>query len=67
MNPKRLNELRVEEATQKIIYTNIPIFDIVMDVGFGNLSHFYHLFKSKHNIPPSKYRKYSRSTPALEN
>jgi AraC family cel operon transcriptional repressor len=30
---KFLNELRVEEATQKIIYTNIPIIDIAMDVG----------------------------------
>lgn len=64
---KFLNELRLEEATQKIIYTDIPIIDIAMDVGFGNLSYFYHLFKSKHNISPNKYRKYSRSAPALEN
>jgi AraC-like DNA-binding protein len=61
-----LNELRVEEAARRIIYTNDPIIDICNDVGFDNLSHFYHLFKAHYNMSPGMYRKTSRMGPAPE-
>jgi AraC-like DNA-binding protein len=61
-----LNELRIEEAARRIIYTNDPIIDISTDIGFENLSHFYHLFKAHYNMSPGKYRKTSRMGPAPE-
>lgn len=64
---KFLNNLRLEAAAQKIIYTDDPILVISADVGFDNLSHFYHLFKSKYNMSPGKYRKHSRLFPVPEN
>jgi len=63
---KFLNELRIQVSAQSIIYTNTPIIDICENVGFKNLSHFYHLFKAKYKMSPNKYRKSSRSTSALE-
>ncbi len=63
---KFLNDLRLEVAAQKIIYTDDPILSISQDVGFDNLSHFYHLFKYKYNMSPGKYRKHSRLFPVPE-
>ena len=63
---KFLNELRIQVSAQSIIYTNTPLIDICEIVGFKNLSHFYHLFKTKYKMSPGKYRKSSRSTPSLE-
>lgn len=62
ISPSRfLNELRIQVAAQSIIYTNTHIIDICENVGFKNLSHFYHLFKTKYKMSPVQYRKSSRS------
>lgn len=58
-----LNDIRIEEAARRIVYTEEPFIDIAQEVGFGNLSHFYHLFKSKYNMSPAKYRKHSKTAP----
>lgn len=61
-----LNGIRLDEAARRLIYTNDEIIDIAEDVGFENLSHFYHLFKEQHGVSPAKYRKLSRSASARE-
>ena len=55
-----INNIRLEEAAVRIIYTPDPIIAISEDLGFGNLSHFYHLFKDKYGVTPKQYRENSR-------
>jgi AraC family transcriptional regulator, dual regulator of chb operon len=35
----------------------LSIIEISMEAGFGNLSHFYHLFTQQFHITPSGLRK----------
>jgi AraC family cel operon transcriptional repressor len=52
-----INELRLEYAVNLLLFTDKPIVEVILDSGFNNLSHFYHLFKNKFSIPPKQYRK----------
>lgn len=58
-----LNAIRLDEAALRLIYTGDEIIDIAMDIGFDNLSHFYHLFKQRHEMSPLRYRKLSHNSP----
>lgn len=60
-----LNGIKLEEAARKLIYTDYPIINITEDMGFHNLSHFYHLFHERYQMTPSNYRKYSRLSPVI--
>ncbi len=51
-----INDLRLRYCANKLMHSDAPIVDIAMDAGFNNLSHFYHLFKTKYHVSPSKYR-----------
>lgn len=59
-----LNGIKLDEAARKLIYTDYPIIHIVEEIGFNNLSHFYHLFHDRYHMSPNKYRKYTRLSPA---
>jgi len=59
---KFLNAIRLDEAALRLIYTDEDILSIAEDIGFSNLSHFYHLFKERHELPPAKYRKLSQNS-----
>lgn len=61
-----LNAVRLDEAALRLIYTGDEIIDIAEDIGFENLSHFYHLFKKRHEMSPSRYRKLSQNSPRLK-
>jgi AraC family cel operon transcriptional repressor len=52
-----INQLRLDFAKSLLTTTNLSIVDISMDAGFENLSHFYHLFKSRFGQTPSRFRK----------
>lgn len=56
-----VNSIRLEEAAVRITYSSDAIIDISEDLGFGNLSHFYHLFKKKYGLSPKMYRTASRN------
>jgi AraC-like DNA-binding protein len=50
-------EYRINYATQQLIQSNRPVSDICYDSGFGDISHFYKLFKKSRKMSPLHYRK----------
>jgi len=50
-------EYRLNYATQQLIQTDKPISEISFDSGFGDVSHFYKMFKHKMHQSPLNYRK----------
>jgi len=49
-------EYRLKKAEALLMDPNVQVTDIAFKVGFGDLSHFYRLFKKKHGMNPSQYR-----------
>lgn len=50
-------EYRLNYATQQLVQTDKPISDISFESGFGDVSHFYKMFKVKMLVSPLNYRK----------
>jgi AraC-like DNA-binding protein len=50
-------EYRINYATQQLVQTDKPISEISFDSGFGDVSHFYKMFKHKMHQSPLNYRK----------
>ena len=50
-------DYRINHATQQLVQTDKPISEISFDSGFGDVSHFYKMFKHKMNQSPLNYRK----------
>ena len=50
------NNLKLEDARNLLINTDLPITEIALDTGFNDTSYFIHLFKTKYGISPLKYR-----------
>jgi len=50
-------EYRLNYATQQLVQTDKPISEISFDSGFGDVSHFYKMFKYKMHQSPLHYRK----------
>lgn len=50
-------EYRLNYATQQLVQTDKPISDISFESGFGDVSHFYKMFKHKMHRSPLNYRK----------
>ena len=50
-------EYRLNYATQQLVQTDKPISEISYDSGFGDVSHFYKMFKLKMHLSPLNYRK----------
>jgi AraC-like DNA-binding protein/quercetin dioxygenase-like cupin family protein len=48
---------RLDYATRQLIHTNDPISSICFDSGFGDISHFYKVFRSRMQVSPLHYRK----------
>lgn len=61
-----LNRIKLDEAARKLIYTDYPVITIAEELGFNNLSHFYHLFHDRYHMSPNKYRKYTRLSPSSD-
>jgi len=55
-----INDLRLDYASELLLQSNDPIIEICYEVGFGNLSHFYHLFKDRWGCSPLEFRKQNR-------
>ena len=50
-------EYRLNYAIQQLVQTDKPISDISFESGFGDVSHFYKMFKVKMGLSPLNYRK----------
>lgn len=48
---------RLDHAMRQLIQTNDPISTICFDSGFGDISHFYKIFRSRMHISPLNYRR----------
>ena len=57
-----INALRLDYATDLLLHTEQSPTDICYEVGFGNVSHFYHLFKDRGHCSPNQYRKQHQRT-----
>lgn len=52
-----INEIRVVHSAQLLISTNRKVMDICYEVGFENLSNYYHLFNKLYSMSPVQLRK----------
>ena len=50
-------EYRLNYAIQQLVQTDKPISEISFESGFGDVSHFYKMFKTKMKLSPLNYRK----------
>lgn len=57
-----INDLRLDYAADLLRHTDRSVLDICFDVGFGNLSHFYHRFKERWDCSPMQFRNQNRQT-----
>ncbi len=55
-----INDLRLDYASELLLYTDDPVIEICYAVGFGNLSHFHHRFKERYDVSPLAFRKSNR-------
>jgi AraC-like DNA-binding protein len=49
-------DYRISFAIQQLIATDKAVSEIAMESGFGDISHFYKLFKKRMNMSPLNYR-----------
>lgn len=54
---KILYNKRCEIAAEKLLKTNLPIENIIEDIGYENKNHFRKIFKAKYGKNPLEYRK----------
>jgi AraC-like DNA-binding protein len=50
-------EYRLNYAAQLLVQTDMPVSSICFDSGFGDVSHFNKMFKSRMQLSPLSYRK----------
>jgi AraC-like DNA-binding protein len=48
--------IRCDKAAELLVNSERTILDIAISCGFGNLSHFYHVFKKRTDTSPKRYR-----------
>ena len=51
-----ITDYRLNKAVSLLRNTSIPITDVAYETGFGDLSHFYRLFKKTFGKNPTQYR-----------
>jgi len=54
-----INNLRLNYAKMLLSTTLLNAAEVCYEAGFGNLSHFYHLFKKSFNMSPLEFREKS--------
>lgn len=57
-----LNMIRVNWAKYYLTNSRLRVSETAFQVGFGNLSHFNHVFRQTTGIPPTQYRQQHTST-----
>lgn len=53
---KYINELRINHATNLLMYTNTPVLDICFNCGFQSVSHFYKVFEKIYGVSPLEFK-----------
>nr|WP_275691005.1 AraC family transcriptional regulator [Paenibacillus aceris] len=52
-----LSDYRLNKAKRLLVETDLPVTEVAADVGFGDISHFFHVFKKGTSHTPKQYRK----------
>ncbi|MDR1283109.1 MAG: AraC family transcriptional regulator [Opitutaceae bacterium] len=52
-----VNRIRIAHAARELRLGEKPVTDIALECGFGNLAHFYELFRVAHGETPLRYRR----------
>ena len=52
-----LQDKKLSKSAELLICTNMPIAQIIEEVGYENLTYFYKIFKARYNMTPKDYRK----------
>lgn len=60
-----LNRVRIEKSCSNLLHTNLPISNIALDSGFGDLRFFNRQFKRFVGITPREYRQAAKKNPKL--
>lgn len=55
-----INSLRLKEATNLLIQSELPIIDIILNCGFNNIGYFNRSFKKHYGVTPREYRKLNK-------
>ena len=55
-----LNKQRLTYAANLLIHSDRPIVDVSLEVGLGNISYFYRVFKREFGVTPAQFRKRSK-------
>jgi AraC family cel operon transcriptional repressor len=56
-----VNQLRLAWAGAELQFSSREIAEIALAAGFESLSHFYHLFRRQHGVPPRQFRVRARA------
>ncbi|MBW7457483.1 helix-turn-helix domain-containing protein [Paenibacillus sepulcri] len=51
-----LTDYRLNQAKRLLVESAIPVSEIALLTGFGDMSHFFHVFKRGTGLSPKKYR-----------
>lgn len=51
-----LQDKKLSKSIELLTCTNMPITQIIEEVGYENLTYFYKIFKTKYNMTPKDYR-----------
>jgi len=51
-----LNQLRVDKAVHYLMNSQLPVYEIAMEVGYENINYFGRIFKKIKGVSPQKYR-----------
>lgn len=51
-----VQETRLQKASEYLLNTNLPVYVIMHNVGYENLSFFYRMFKDTYHMTPQEYR-----------
>ncbi|AHF92039.1 AraC family transcriptional regulator [Opitutaceae bacterium TAV5] len=52
-----VNRIRIGHAARELRLGEKPVTEIALECGFGNLAHFYDLFRAAHGQTPLRYRR----------
>ncbi|GAB5500918.1 MAG: helix-turn-helix domain-containing protein [Pseudohongiellaceae bacterium] len=56
-----LNTYRIEDASQRLLESKLPVSRIALDVGYSSLSVFNKAFKERFGVTPTEYRNQYRA------
>ena len=56
-----LNTYRIEDASQRLLESKLPVSRIALDVGYSSLSVFNKAFKERFGVTPTEYRNQHRA------